>query len=72
MYFETVDRGDFKPEHQQLAMDPGRTPPWVSLLIRWIRSRRPRSIFGRPALFRDFKRQTTLKPARCHRKMVSG
>jgi hypothetical protein len=20
---------DFEPEHQQLAMDPGRTPPWV-------------------------------------------
>jgi hypothetical protein len=21
--------GDIEPEHQELAMDPGRTPPWV-------------------------------------------
>ena len=43
-----------------------------SLLIRRIRSRRPRSIFGRPALFRDFQRQNALKPARCHLRIVSG
>ena len=43
-----------------------------SLRIRWIRSRTPRSIFGRPALFLDFQRQKTLKPARCQRRMVSG
>ena len=27
---------------------------------------------GRPALFRDFQRQRILKPARCHRRIVSG
>jgi hypothetical protein len=37
-----------------------------------ILGRRPRSIFGRPTLFRDFQRQNALKPARCHRRMVSG
>jgi hypothetical protein len=36
------------------------------------RSRRPRTIVGRPALFDDFQRQNALKPARCHRRMVSG
>ena len=42
-----------------------RSSPWIrdaphfgfSLLIRRMRSRRPRSIFGRPSLFRDFQRQ---------------
>ena len=33
-----------------------------------MRSRRPPSIFGRPALFRDIQRQKTLKPVRCQRK----
>src|SRR6201997_563430 len=26
MYLKTVDWGDFEPQHQQFAMDPGRTP----------------------------------------------
>ena len=43
-----------------------------SLLILWIRSRKLRSIFGRPTLFRDFQRQNALKPARCHLRTVSG
>jgi hypothetical protein len=43
-----------------------------SLLIRRMRSRRPRSFLGRPTLFRDFQRQNAVKPARCHRRMVSG
>ena len=64
--------GDFEPQHQQFAMDPGRTPERISLLIRRMRSRSSRSTFGRPALFRDFQRQNALKPERCHRKMVSG
>ena len=39
-------------------MDPSLRPVCgSSLLIRWMRSRSPRSIFGRPALFRDFQRQ---------------
>jgi hypothetical protein len=50
----------------------GLQNPFVSLLIRWIGSRRPLSIFGRPTLFREFQRQNTLKPARCHLRMVSG
>jgi hypothetical protein len=33
-----------------------------------MRSRRPRSILGRPARLRDFQRQNALKPARCHRR----
>jgi hypothetical protein len=47
----------------------------VDLIIEYdgnMRSRRPRSIFGRPARFRDFRRQKAVKPARCHRRMVSG
>ena len=72
MYFETVDWATSNPSI--------KSSPWIrdaphngfSLLIRWIRSRRPRSIFGRPARFRDFQRQNILKPARCHRRMVSG
>src|SRR5262249_31716484 len=54
--------------------------PWIrdapylgfSLLIRRMRSRNSRSIFGRPARFRDFQRQNAVKPARCQRRMVSG
>src|SRR5262249_31226121 len=54
--------------------------PWMrgaphngfSLLTCRMRSRRPRSIFGRPARWRDFQRQKALKPARCHRRMGSG
>src|SRR5262249_2410455 len=57
-----------------------RSSPWIrdaphfgfSLLIRWIRSRRPRSVLGRPARLRDFQRQNAVKPARCQRRMVSG
>src|SRR5271169_6268026 len=72
MYFETVDWATSKPSF--------RSSPWIrdaphsgfSLLIRWMRSRRPRSIFGRPTLFRDFQRQKALKPARCHRRMVTA
>jgi hypothetical protein len=61
-----------KAKHQQLAM--GRDAPHFgfSLLIRWMRSRNSRSIFGRPARFRDFQRQNAAKPARCQRRMVSG
>src|SRR5205807_265484 len=72
MYLETVDWATAKPSI--------RSSPWIrdaphsgfSLLIRWMRSRRPRLIFGRPALFRDFQRQKAFQPARCHRRMVSG
>jgi len=54
--------------------------PWIrgaphfgfSLLMRRMRSRNSRSIFGRPALFRDFQLQNAVKPARCQRRMVSG
>ncbi len=49
--------GDFEPQHQQFAMDPGRTPERFLLLIRRMRSRGSRSTFGRPALLRDFQRQ---------------
>ena len=56
-YFETVDWATSNPSI--------KSSPWIrdaphngfSLLIRWIRSCRPRSIFGRPTLFRDFQRQ---------------
>jgi hypothetical protein len=72
MYLETVDWATSNPSI--------RSSPWIrdaphcgfSLLIRWMRSRRPRSIFGRPTRFRDFQRQKALKPARCHRRIVSG
>src|SRR4029453_11199026 len=69
-----------KPSIGRLRTRSIKSSPWIrdaphrafSLLIRWIRSRRPRSIFGRPTLFRDFQRQNALKPARRHRRMVSG
>src|ERR1035437_10000203 len=68
MYLETVDWATSNPSIS--------SSPWIrdaphsrfSLLIRWMRSRRPRSILGRPALFLDFHRQNTLKPARCQRR----
>ena len=56
--------GHLKAKHQKLAMDPGRPKVGFPYTSRWIRSRRPRSILGRPALLRDFQRQNTLKPAR--------
>ena len=34
--------------------------------------RNPRSIFGRPARFRDRQRQSAVNPARCQRRIVSG
>src|ERR1700730_11263126 len=62
MYLETVDWATSKPSIS--------SSPWIrdspqfgfSLLIRRMRSRKPRSLFGRPALFRDFQRQNALKP----------
>jgi hypothetical protein len=48
----------------------GMLPFGSAPLIRRMRSRRPQSIFGRPALFRVFQRKNALKPARCHRRMV--
>src|ERR1039458_1896916 len=64
MYFETVDWATSNPSIS--------SSPWIrdaphsrfSLLIRWMRSRRPRSILGRPALFLDFHRQNTNQIAR--------
>ena len=53
-------------------MDPKCPQSGFSLLIRLMRSRKPRSIFGRPVLFRDFQRQKVLNPERCHRRIVSG
>src|SRR5262245_50389005 len=57
MYFETVDWATSKPSIN--------SSPWIrdaphlgfSLLIRRMRSRNSRSIFGRPLRFRDFQRQ---------------
>jgi hypothetical protein len=72
IYFETVDWATSKPSMRSSPWIRDAPHPRFSLLIRWIRSRRLRSIFGRPALFRDFQNQNTLKPARCHRRMVSG
>jgi hypothetical protein len=72
MYFETVDCATSKPS--------SNSSPWIrdapysgfSWVIHRIRSRRPRSILGRPTLFLDLQRQCVLKPARCHRSTVSG
>src|SRR5215831_20644104 len=72
MYFDTVDWATSKPSIN--------SSPWIrdaphlgfSLLIRRMRSRNSRSIFGRPARCRDFQRQNAVKPARCPRRMVSG
>ena len=70
MYLETVDWATSNPNI--------RSSPWIhdapqsgfSLLIRRIRSRRPRSILGRPALLRDFQRQNILKPARAEQRLA--
>jgi hypothetical protein len=40
--------------------------------MRRMRSRKARSIFGRPALLLDFQRQNALKPPRCQRSTVCG
>ena len=40
--------------------------------MRRIRFRTSASIFGRPGFFRDFHRQYSLKPWRCHRTIVPG
>ena len=43
-----------------------------SWLICRMRSRNSRSIFGRPALCRDFQRQKALNLERCQRRIVAG
>ena len=66
---------DFEPEHQQLTVNPGRTPQWAFGTHppdQVTKSRRRPLIFGRPALSLDFQRQNTPKPVRCHRRIVSG
>src|SRR5258707_15675267 len=72
MYFETGDWATSKPSISSSPWMRDAPHSEFSRLIRRIRSRRPRSIFGRPALFRDFQRQNAVKPARCHRRIVSG
>ena len=72
MYFETVDWATSNPSIKSSLWIRDAPHNVFSLLIRWIRSRGPRSILGRPTLFRDFQRQKALKPVRCHRGIVSG
>ncbi len=72
MYFETVDWATSKPSINSSPWMRGAPHRGFSRLIRRIRSRKSRSIFGRPAPFRDFQRQKTLKPPRCQRRMVAG
>jgi len=64
--------GDFEPEHQQFAMDPGHNPERILSAHPSDEIAQLTIDLGRPALFRDFQRQNALKPERCHRKMVSG
>lgn len=56
--------GDLEPQHQQFAVDAGRSTGRV-LLAHLLNDRKPSSILGRPTLFRDLQRQNALKPARC-------
>jgi hypothetical protein len=72
IYFDTVDWATSKPSISNSPWIRDASHSAFSLLIRRIRSRRPRSILGRPALFLDLHRQNTLKPARCQRRIVSG
>ena len=64
--------GELEPQLEQFTMDAGSAPQRVLFAHRRIRSRRSRSIRGRPARFRDFQRQELRNPARCHRKIVAG
>ena len=72
MYFETVDWATSKPSISSSPWIRDAPHLWFSLLIRRMRSRNSRAIFGRPARCRDFQRQNAVKPARCQRRMVSG
>ncbi len=72
MYFDTVDWATSKPSINSSPWSRDAPHFGFSLLICRMRSRNSRSIFGRPALLRDFQRQNVLKPARCQRRMVSG
>ena len=58
MYLDYRRLGGLKAKHQQLAVDPRCSPLWFSGLMRRMRSRNSRSIFGRPTRFRDFQRQS--------------
>lgn len=58
------------PERCATSKPSIKSSPWIRdaphsglyWLIRRTRSRKPRSIFGRPARFRDFQHQNALKP----------
>ena len=65
MYLETVDWATSNPSISNSPWIRGAPQSGFSLLIRRMRSRSSRSTFGRPALFRDFRRQNALKPERC-------
>ena len=65
--FETVDWATSKPSIRSSPWTRDAPQSGFSLLIRRIRSRRPRSILGPPTLLRDFQRQN-----RCQRRIVSG
>src|SRR5258707_8407929 len=67
MYFETVDWATSKPSINSSPWTRDAPHFGFSLLICRMRSRNSRSIFGRPARFRDFQRQNAVKPARCQR-----
>ena len=64
--------GDFEPEHQKLTMDPGCAPQWVFSAHSLDQVAQAAIDLWSPHPIRDFQRQNTLKPARCHRRMVSG
>jgi hypothetical protein len=72
MYFDTVDCATSNPSISSSPWIRGAPHSGFSWLMRRMRSRRPQSIFGRPALHRDFQRQNVLNPARCQRSIVSG
>ena len=71
-YISRPSTGPPQSQASEARHGSGAPQSGFSLHIRRIRSRRPRSILGRPALLRDFQRQNILKPARCQRRMVSG
>ena len=69
-----VDRVTKKPNMNVSPWPRGVPDSGSPRLIRWIRSRRSRLAFGRPALFLDFQHQNALSPAHetCGREAQEG
>ena len=72
LYFATVDSATSYPSKASSDLIRGTPHVWFSRDSRRMRSRTSRATPGLPCFLRDFHRQYSLKPCRCHRSTVSG